>query len=194
MKLSILIPSKDEPKVHMVVKLIEKFTPATQAIVCNDAEGRGKGWAVRQGLPTATGDVIGLIDGDMDIHPRMFARMIPFLEDYDIVVGKKQIRGSLGRRLLTKLSRIYIYALFGLNYDTQTGIKLFKDYAVLPFKTDSYAFDIEMLSNARKKGLQIIEVPVEVTDYGSSAKPMRISNVMRALIESFKIWRRIRCR
>lgn len=191
MRISILIPSKDEPKVHLVVDEIGKTVPAYQSIVCNDTEGKGKGWAVRQGIEVADGDVIGIIDGDMDIHPRMFNRLIPYLEDYDIVVGKKQVRGSLARRLLTRLTRVYTYILFGLNYDTQTGIKLFKDYAVFKYETDSYAFDIEMLAKARQKGMSIIEVPVEVTDMGSSAKPMRISNVIRALRESLKIRRRL---
>ena len=189
MKISILIPSKDEPKVHEVVEAIDKHTPAIQAIVCNDPEGYGKGWAVRQGLLAVTGDVIGIIDGDMDIHPRMFARMIPYLEDYDIVVGKKQIRGSLTRRMVTRLSRIFIRTLFGMDYDTQTGIKLFKKEAIPEWKNDDFMFDLEVIIKAYDAGFKIIEVPVEVTPYGSTSKTIKGKNLFKCFKEVLIIWR-----
>ena len=37
-------------------------------------------------------------------------------------------------------------------------------------------------------GVARIEVPVEVTEHGKSARPMKLKNVLRALKESFKIW------
>jgi len=193
MKLSILIPSRDEPKIHEMVKEVEReFPEAHQIIVCNDSLGKGKGWAVREALSQCTGDTICFIDGDLDIHPRMIHRLLPFLKDYDIVVGKKQVRGSLGRRLLTKCSRLYIKWLFGITNDTQTGIKLFKYYSLLPWESSSYIFDLEILYKARMKGLQIIEVPVEVTDHGSTAKPMKLLNVVRSFVDSFKLRLKLR--
>lgn len=193
MQLSILIPSKDEPKIKEMVRITEEeFPEAQQIIVCNDSLGKGKGWAVREALKHATGDVICLIDGDLDIHPRMIKRLIPFLKEYDIVVGRKQVRGSLGRRILTKCSRLYIKLLFGVTNDTQTGIKLFKDYALLPWETDGFMFDLEILAKARMKGLQIIEVPVEVTDHGSTSKPMKLRNVIRAFKESLRLWKLVK--
>ena len=188
MKLSILIPSRNEPKIHEMVAATEReFPNAEQIIVANDLASRGKGWAVREALKAATGDVVCFIDGDLDIQPRMIHRLIPFLNDYDIVIGKKQVRGSLGRRLLTRLVRIYLKMFFGLSYDTQTGIKLFKRYALTDWECDSFIFDLEILYKARQAGLQIIEVPVEVTDFGASSKPMRLKNVFRCLSESLKI-------
>jgi glycosyltransferase involved in cell wall biosynthesis len=188
MKISILIPSKDEANVVDVVSEAEKLFPDAEIIVCNDRYGNGKGWAVRQAMLNCHGDVICLIDADMDIHPRMIKRLIPFLEDYDIVLGRKQVRKLLSRRLLTRLSRIYIRALFGLSYDTQTGLKLFKKYAIPYWKSDSFAFDVEVIGRAHKEGVSIIEVPVEVTEQGKSSKPMKLKNVLKALKESFKIW------
>jgi len=187
MNLSILIPSYNEPKIYKMYKEVEEEFPEAQIVVCNDSCGFGKGWALRTALEQATGDVICFIDGDYDIKPRMIKRLLPFLEDYDIVVGKKNVRGSFGRRILTRLTRLYLHFVFGFNYDTQTGIKLFHRYALLPWKTNSFIFDLEILKNARNKGLQIIEVPVEVTNYGSSSKPMKFRNVVKCLVESVKL-------
>lgn len=188
MNLSILIPSKDEPKIHDMIAETEAQFPQAQIIICNDRDGRGKGWAVRTALAEATGDVICFIDGDLDIHPSQIKRLIPFIADYDVVVGEKMVRGSRGRRWVTRLSRIYLHLFFGFDYDTQTGIKLFRRYSLLPWHCDNFMFDLEILCNARRKGLQIINVPVEVTDYGSSSKPMRFRHIIKCLRESLNIW------
>jgi glycosyltransferase involved in cell wall biosynthesis len=186
--MSILIPSKDEPNIQETVAEIEKLFPQAEIIVCNDRYGNGKGWAIRQAVLHCKGDIICFIDGDMDIHPRMIFRLIPFLKDYDIVLGRKQIRKRLSRRILTILSRIYIRFLFGLPYDTQTGIKLFKKSVIPYWSSNSFSFDVEIIGLAHKNKVSIIEVPVEVTDRGKSAKAVKLSNVLKALLESFKIW------
>jgi glycosyltransferase involved in cell wall biosynthesis len=186
--ISILIPSHHEPLINDVVSECERLFHDSEIIVCNDRYGNGKGWAVRQAMLYCKGDVICLIDGDMDIHPRMILRLIPFLEDYDIVLGKKQGVKRLSRRILTHLSRLYIRTLFGLGYDTQTGLKLFKRNIVPYWSSNSFSFDLEILTLAKTNGAKIIEVPIEVTEKGKSSKPMKFRNILRALFESFKIW------
>ena len=115
MNLSILIPSKNEPKINDMIEETEKAFPQAQIIICKDRDARGKGWAIRTALAEATGDVVAFIDGDLDIHPRMFNRLIPFLTDYDIVIGKNQVRRSLSRRILTRAVRFYLHFFFGLD-------------------------------------------------------------------------------
>ena len=181
--ISVLLPSKQEPKVLEVMMILEEMLPDVQIIIANDRYGMGKGWAMREALSQAQYDVVCFLDADMDIHPKMIWRLMPFLDDYDIVVGKKQVRGFLSRRILTRLSRLYIWILFGLNLDTQTGIKLFRRDAIMPWLSNSFAFDIEILSNAKKAGFDIIEVPVET----STTKKMNIKSIFKCLIESFKI-------
>lgn len=188
MSLSILIPNHNEENIERMVEETERIFPEAEIIVCTDRYSKGKGWSLRQAMLHCSNDVVCLIDGDLDIHPRMIKRLIPFLEDYDIVLGKKQIRSRLSRRILTRLSRLYIRALFGLSFDTQTGIKLFKKSVVPYWEANSYAFDIEVIGRAHALGIPIIEVPVEVTPEGKSSKPMKLKNIVNALKESFKIW------
>lgn len=187
--ISILIPSRDEPKIHEMIKETEKLFPQdSQIIICNDRDGRGKGWAIRQALEAAQGDVICFIDGDLDIHPKMILRLLPFLDEYDVVLGQKQVRKLWTRRIMTRLSRLYLHLAFGFDYDTQTGIKLFKRYALTKWNTDSYMFDLEILANAHNAGMAIINVPVEITEYGSGSKPMRVTSVIKCFKDSLKIW------
>lgn len=160
--LSILLPSRREPEIQAFVQEIESKIPAHEIIVSSDRDGRGKGWAVREALSVASGDQIAFLDGDGDISPRMLLRLLPFLQDFDAVVGTKRItHKSAKRRVVTYLSRIYIRIFFGLNVDTQTGIKLFRRQMLEPWKTDGYLYDVEVLARIKKRGGRIIEVPIE---------------------------------
>lgn len=182
--LSIIIPTHNEPELAEMVNTTFKCFPQVQIIVTDDIERKGKGWAVRNGLKEAEGDIIAFLDADLDIHPRMINRLLPFLEDYDIVVGTKGIeKGLLKRRILTHLSRAYIRVMFGLKIDTQTGIKLFKREAIQEWKTNGFGFDIEILMKAKRKGYTMVEVPIDAI----IKKGMRWKAIYNTLKETFKI-------
>lgn len=182
--LSIIIPDHNAFEAQETTYVCRRYFPDAQIIRATDLEGRGKGWAIREGLKQAEGEIIVFLDADMDIHPRMINRLLPFLDDYDMVVGSKGIeRGLFTRRLLTYLSRIYIRTLFGLRVHTQTGIKLYKREAISEWKTDGYAFDIEVLAKAKRNGFTMIEVPIDAT----ITKGMKWSAILKTLWESLKI-------
>jgi len=164
--ISFLLPSKNEPKVQETVKRVEEFCIMEkiecQIIICNDREGKGKGWAVRECLKHAKGDLICFLDGDGDIEPRMVKRLFPFLDDYDVAVGVKPISGLWSRRILTYLSRIYLAILFNIKVDSQTGIKLFKRYVLdYTWYSDGWLYDLEILHDAKQRGVRMCEVPIE---------------------------------
>jgi glycosyltransferase involved in cell wall biosynthesis len=181
--ISILIPNRVEPKVQDVIAWIEDMFPGCEIVIAVDRDSRGKGWAIRTALAQAKHDLIVFLDGDMDIHPRMICRLLPFIADYDIVVGRKHVRGILSRRILSKISRWFIQALFGLGIDTQTGIKMFRREALPEWKSDGYMFDLEILATAKKAGFSIIEVPVEAV----VERKMRGSSIIKCLLEAIKI-------
>jgi glycosyltransferase involved in cell wall biosynthesis len=182
--ITIIIPNHNEPRINETVFTLCSRFPGIEIIVITDHEGRGKGWAIREGFKKVQTSIFGYIDGDMDIHPRMINRLMPYLEDYDIVVGKKRLSGSLGRRILTFLSRIYIKVLFNLDVDTQTGIKLFKTCAVKYWKTDGWAFDIEILAQAKRDGFSMIEVPVDAI----VSKKMPFKSILGTFKDTIRIW------
>lgn len=160
--LSIILPSHREPDILEFVAEVEEKIPSSEIIVSKDTYGRGKGWAIREALREARGSEIVFLDGDGDISPRMLLRLLPFLDDFDAVVGTKRIKHKhLSRRVITYLSRLYIRILFGLDVDTQTGIKLYRREMLDTWKTDGFLFDVEILHKIKKSGGRIIEVPIE---------------------------------
>lgn len=183
--ISILLPNHNEKNIDAFIAEIERIVPGCQVIIARDRYGRGKGWAIREALKQATGDTIAFLDSDGDIPPRMLTRLIPFLEDFDIVVGSKRItHAPLSRKILTYLSRIYIRIVFGIAEDTQTGVKLFRREVLRRlWAMDGWLFDVEIISAALAKGYNIIEIPIEA----EITRKMSLRSVWRTFIESLRI-------
>ncbi len=161
--LSIIIPCKNEKNIVDMIVETEKCFPEAQIIISSDRYGYGKGWALSRGVEEAKGDLICFIDGDLDINPKEINKLLTEIVDNDIVVGRKKLSGGLSRMIITFCSRIFIYLLFNLKIDTQTGVKVFKKEALPKWENKSFAFDIEILHKAVKNGAKIKEVPVEVS-------------------------------
>lgn len=160
--ISIIIPCKEEKDIVDMVNETEKAFPDAQIIVSSDRAGNGKGWAIRQAIEYAKGDVICFIDGDLDIHPQEINKLLISMSYFDIVVGRKNLSGSLLRKIITFCSRLFIGIMFGLWIDTQTGVKIFAREYLPSWDNDSFAFDIEILYKAKRMGARIKEVPVNV--------------------------------
>jgi len=188
--ISILVPASNCRKIDAFVAEIHRILPKAQIIVQEDNTKRGKGWALRKAFDVSSGEIVAFIDGDGDIPPRMLLRLLPFIEDFDVVVGSKRMTGApLHRKIITHLSRIYIRIMFGLQIETQTGIKIFRREALGLWDIDGFACDIEILAKAQKKGFNMIEVPIEVEIKSN----MTLGVVWKTLMESLRIKYRLLC-
>lgn len=163
--LSILIPSSNEPGIHSFIDEIEKLLPVHEIVVFNDKDRLGKGHALREAFNQSKGDIVAFLDGDGEIKARMLLRLLPFIEDFHAICGSKRITNSpLRRKIMTRLTRIWFKFLFGIKADTQTGIKLFRREAleaVGNWESNQWIFDVEILYYIQKKGMLIVEVPIE---------------------------------
>lgn len=189
--LSILLPSRNEKDIHDFVKDLEAKIPCSEIIVCNDSRSQGKGWALREALNHATGDQIAFLDGDGEIPNRMLLRLLPFLEDYDVVVGSKRITKSpLRRKVMTHVTRIWFRFIYGVQVDTQTGIKLFRREALEAldggWEANGFIFDAEIIARLQRKGFRIVEVPIEC----EIRRQLAFKTIWRIFCES--IW--LKCR
>lgn len=183
--LTVILPATDLNKAHEMVDAVESLFPGCQIIVSSNRQQLGKGWAVREALKEAKGEFICFLDGDGDIEPRMIKRLIPYLQDYDIVCSCKPISGLWSRRLITYWSRIYIALLFGMKVDTQTGLKLCKRHTITSWYSNGWLYDLEILCLAKKDGCTMIEVPIECQTIN---KPMKFISLWKTLKESWTLW------
>ena len=179
--LSILIPSHNEPNVKEFVREIYDLGIYCNVIVQEDTDGRGKGWALREAMKDALGNNIVFLDGDGDIKPYEIKKLIPYLKQYDVVVGKKELPLRKDRKIITFLSRFYIKFMFGINIDTQTGLKGF-NYKP-EWKTDGWMFDVEIIYKAKKMKKTMIDIPIKATVSGSKG----IKDIWESVKETMKI-------
>lgn len=186
--MTVILPSASEKKIINTLMEVEYLFPESQVIVSNDRYRKGKGWAIRQAIQEAKGDLIVFLDGDGDIKPKMIKRLLPFIEDYDIVCGVKPISGLWQRRIITYLSRIYLALFFNVKVDTQTGIKIFRRKALQKYYNDGFLFDLEILCLAKKKGYSMIEVPIEA----NITRRVKLISLWNTLKESITLWLELR--
>lgn len=150
----------------------------------DNRENHGKGWVTKQGMLAATGDVRLFMDADNSTEVFEVDKMLPFFnQGFDVVVGSRRIAGSniaikqsVFRDFLGGVFRFIVHTLVPVGVtDSQCGFKAFSEKATLaifPKQTIfRWAFDVEILSLARKSGFKIKEVPVTwVNDAESHVK------------------------
>jgi glycosyltransferase involved in cell wall biosynthesis len=142
-------------------------------IVLQREPHRGKGGAVKAGLLAAGSRFRFICDADLSMPVTELPRFLPpALSGFDVAIGSREGVGArrVGEPVVRHVAgRIFNYAVQrltvpGIN-DTQCGFKMFTAAAVeaiFPRVTvDGWAFDIEVLSIARARGLRIVEVPIE---------------------------------
>lgn len=142
----------------------------------------GKPVAVWEGIKNAKGEFVLITDMDQSTPIFEIKKILPFLEDYDIVIGSRGLERknfSLTRKIGSAAFRNFrkLILLKRIN-DTQCGFKVFKTevarkiFPKLQFFNQKEAvkgwrvtsFDVELLFLAEKYGYKIKEVPVEWED------------------------------
>lgn len=233
MKISVVVPAYNEanripPSLDRIVRYMQERHSDYEIIVVDDGStdgtgagvrrqfesnarvavidyggNRGKGYAVRQGMSRATGDLVVFSDADLSTPIEEIEKMLPLVEQgYDIVIGSRahalaEIREhqplyrELGGKLFNLMVRLIVMP--GL-HDTQCGFKLFRRATtapILPYlRIDGFAFDVELLALARAAGLRIAEVPVVWIN--SLTSRVRLSAASRAYLDLIGI--RLRAR
>src|ERR1700688_4949035 len=134
---------------------------------------RGKGYAVRNGMLNARGEIVVFSDADLSSPIEEMPKLLAALEaGADIAIGSRWLRAEvqtqrqallrqLAGRIFNALNRI----ILGLRFkDTQCGFKAFTRRAaqtILPLqRIERWGFDPEILFLARKFGFRVAEVPV----------------------------------
>lgn len=133
---------------------------------------RGKGLAVRTGMLAAKGEFRFICDVDLSMPIEEVNRFIPpAIQDMDIVIASREAPGAVRynepayRHFTGRVFNfiVRVMALPGLQ-DTQCGFKCFRAEVaekVFPLQTMAgWAFDVEVLFIARRKGYRIVDIPI----------------------------------
>ncbi len=179
-------------------------SPRVQKRVVRYQDNRGKGYAVRRGIGEAIGNVIMFIDSGLCFNYTQVEEGYLMIKTSacDIAHGSRWLPQSRViihqpglRRLASKIFRWVVFSSLRIPpqlTDTQCGLKLYKNKVAKEIfaqaVTDGYAFDIEVMLRAIKRGYVIKEFPVECHHDHDSRLPT-IKASWRILGEVFSIKR-----
>jgi dolichyl-phosphate beta-glucosyltransferase len=134
---------------------------------------RGKGYAVRNGMLNARGEVVVFSDADLSSPIEEMPKLLAALgAGADIAIGSRWLRAELQtqrqsplRQVFGRVFNLLLRIILGLRFkDTQCGFKAFTRRAaqtILPLqRIERWGFDPEILFLARKFGFRVEEVPV----------------------------------
>ena len=136
---------------------------------------RGLGLSYVEGFRIALGgdaEIICQMDADFSHDPTFLPALVEGAATHDLVVGSRYLNGisvvnwPLRRLILSTLANRYIRAVTGLSVrDCTGGFRCWRREALarIPLDaviSDGYAFMVEMLFEAAKRGCSIGEVPI----------------------------------
>jgi glycosyltransferase involved in cell wall biosynthesis len=159
----------------------------------------GKGHAIRAGVEASTGEVVVLLDGDLDLPPEQLPGILERFErdGVDVLVGAKHQSMKKGgypawRRFLSRAFSWATRIAFRLPVtETQTGLKVFRreplDRLLPHLKVTRYAYDIELLVMTHRSGYRVGQVPV-VMERSDSPSAVRLGTLWEVARDTTAVW------
>jgi len=163
-------------------RVVESYIPRYPGLRCIvEPERIGKGGAVRRGFAAATGDHVGYADADGATPPDAFDDLVAHAGDAPVVIASRWCPGSvvhprqpLMRRVISRVFNLLTRGLLGLRLsDTQCGAKVLRRDVVEHILASGglvtqWAFDVDLLLQAKHGGFAIIELPTVWHDVSGS--------------------------
>jgi dolichol-phosphate mannosyltransferase len=155
----------------------------------------GFAWALEAGY-----DAVVQMDADLSHPPERLPALMAALEDNDVAIGSRYVRGGavrdwpLSRRLISWAGNVYVRLVLGLPvHDATAGFKAFRLEAlvrirVLDSVSNGYCFQIENTWRACRAGLAVTEVPITFSDRGLGESKMSRA-IVREALGRVLVWR-----
>ncbi|RKU09538.1 glycosyl transferase [Candidatus Poribacteria bacterium] len=194
MLVSVIIPAyNEEQTIRQVLETVQALPLEKQIIVVNDGstdktytileelrhnndltivhcrENRGKGFAIRSGIPSVKGNMVVIQDADMELSPNDILPLVEPLKnkEVEVVYGSRFLNGrgnaSLHNYIANRILAIYTNLLYGCRItDESTGYKAFSSELIkeLNLTCEGFEFCPEVTAKILRAGYQIHEVPV----------------------------------
>jgi dolichyl-phosphate beta-glucosyltransferase len=190
----------DDGSFDNTLEILNKFKFMYRSVrVISYEDNKGKGYAVRQGVLESQYPWVLFMDADNATSISELKKFYPYMEEYDLIVGSRNLKDSklvvpqsIFRRILGKVfSYMVRIAISTKVKDTQCGFKLFNEKikALFQYQTcDRFAFDVELIKNTELNKYKIKEVGINwYNDNKSKVHP--ILDVYDMFRDVVKIWR-----
>lgn len=155
----------DDGSVDKTATLAMELTKTDQRVrFVQHSSNKGLGAAIRTGLNAAEGDFVLYTDADLPFDFNLMPELFSLASENHIVSGFRLNRGEGWRRLvLTKCYNALIWFFYGLYMqDVNFACKIFPQQFLqkAEFKSRGSFIDVEILLEARRFGMNILEHPL----------------------------------
>jgi dolichol-phosphate mannosyltransferase len=163
---------------------------------------RGLGRSYVDGFARAVAagaDLVCQMDADFSHDPKYLPDLVAASANADIVVGSRYLKGisvvnwPLRRLVLSTLANRYIRAVTGLGvHDCTSGFKCWRREAIerVPLQrivSDGYAFQVETLFEAARRGCRIVEVPIVFVERREGTSKLSRGVIFESLLMPWRL-------
>ncbi len=204
--ISIIIPTKNEPYINVLVRRIHKNIKERKEIIIVDKSdnplfledakvlkqtSNGLGNAVVEGISASKGDIIVIMDGDGSHRPEDINKLVSKLDRFDIVIGSRFIingktKDTTHRKIVSWFFRKMTSWILGLKIeDNMSGFSTSKKdvFNKVSLNPRGYKINLELIYKAQKKGYKVGEAPIvfEKRKAGKSKVGINVSGIKEVL-------------
>jgi len=189
----------DDGSKDRTVEIAQKAITDSRLKILKNIENLGKGASIRKGMLSAKGKFRLFSDADLSTPIEELEKILPYTEkDYGVAIGSRalkesqlEVRQPFYREWMGRIFNCFVRLfVIGSIKDTQCGFKVFTAEAAESIfrvqRLSGFAFDVEVLFLARKKGFKIKEVPVRwINSPASKVHPIKDS--VKMFIDILKV-------
>jgi dolichol-phosphate mannosyltransferase len=166
----------------------------------NAKQGLGRAYVdgFREGLKRGY-DVLLQMDADLSHDPRYLPDFLHRIEDVDLVIGSRYLRGisvvnwDFKRLLLSKMASAYVRLVTRIPItDTTSGFKCWRRWALElvdleQARSNGYLFQIETTYKAYRRGARVAEIPIIFVERDLGRSKMNWRIIAEALVGVVKL-------
>ncbi len=166
--------------------------------VVHHPQNRGYGEALKSGFAAATKDWVMYTDGDGQFNVADLQQFLPYVENYDALLGYRlQRQDHWGRKLNAMLWSLAVRMLIGVKArDIDCGFKVLRRETlakVLPLQASGAVISAELIAKLQRSGARIQEIGVaHYARHGGQPTGANLRVIARALKELWRLSRRLR--
>ncbi len=178
-------------------RIIDRVTEKNKKVRVIHQPNGGYSKAMAVGIQNAKKDFVAYLPADGQYFVKDMAKMYPYMESSDIVLGYRGIRKdyNMYRKILSYGYLFFLRILFGINVKDLNGPTIWRTSEVKKLKkiysihSKGVFILAEIVARFTKKGLRISEAPsVYRSRMGGKVKNTKFKVVRNTYEDAFKVW------
>jgi len=149
----------------------------------------GQTAAIDMGIYTSRGDIIVLLDADLQNDPAEILTLLKKMDEgFDVVIGlRKNRKDTLSRMLFSSFANWCARLILGVSvHDLGCGLKAYKSKFIKDFRLRGES-QVFLVAVAKERGAKITEVPVTYHYRQAGVSKIRISKMIKGIFDFLSV-------